>query len=748
VADIRGASSLARGPSAEIIRGPNPACVHRAEVAQCHVFAANTSERIPNSRIKMKQNHITRLAPTFLVAVLSLWPVFVALSSPLIAARAQAADDRKLSSLERTVDASIKPGDDFFAYANGSWLAATAIPAGKERWGARDEIHELTRQRVAKLLDDASAAPLGSPARKVADFRAAYMNEVAIEAMGLAPLKPMLNAIERIQDRAALTRLLAGEMRADVDPLNFGVYSSSNLLGLSVERSIHGEKNYVAFLLQGGLGLPDREKYLSDEASTQKLRTRYQEYIGRILSLAGFDRADQRAVAVMGLETAIARSQATADASANDHNADNLWTRADFARNAPGMDWSAFFDAAGLGKQESFVVWQPSAVQGVAALVASQPVETWKDYLRFHILDQNADVLPRAFAEQALAVQRSASNGQPQQSTRAQRALEATQSAMSEPLGKMYAERYFTGEQKARVRAIVANVTAALVRRVEAATWMSPGTKATALAKLKALYVGVGYPEQWQDYSDLAVDPADPVGNLRRVSERNYRRALGRIGQPIDRTEWLMAPQTPGAVLVFEQNAYDFAAALLQPPKFDETASDAATYGAIGAIIGHDVTHFVDLLGAQYDVEGRARRWWTPEDSVRFQTLAEPLVNQFSGYRPFPDSSVNGKLTETENIADLGGLAAAFDAYRLSLGSRIKEKGYVRQHDREFFIAFAQSWRAKIGEGAMRKQLASDHAPENYRVATVRNFDAWYDAFDVVRGQRLYLEPKARVRIW
>jgi predicted metalloendopeptidase len=319
---------------------------------------------------------------------------------------------------------------------------------------------------------------------------------------------------------------------------------------------------------------------------------------------------------------------------------------------------------------------------------------------------------------------------------------------MSEPLGKMYAERYFTVEQKARVRAIVTNVTAAFARRVEAATWMSPATKATALAKLKTLYVGVGYPEQWQDYSDLGVDPGDPVGNLRRVAERAYRRAVARIGQPIDRTEWLMAPQTPGAVLVFEQNAYDFAAALLQPPKFDETASDAATYGAIGAIIGHDITHFVDVLGAEYDIEGRAHRWWTAEDSVRFQALAEPLVNQFSAYRPFPDSSINGKLTETENIADLGGLVAAFDAYRRTLGSMIKDKGYVRQHDREFFIAFAQSWRAKIGDGAMRRQLASDHAPENYRVATVRNFDAWYDAFDVVRGQRLYLEPKARVRIW
>jgi putative endopeptidase len=687
----------------------------------------------------MQLKHMLRFVPTVLAAALSWWPVSVA--------RAQAADDRKASTLESTVDTSVKPGDDFFAYANGGWLKATKIPAGKVRWGARDEINELTRQRVAKLLDDARNAQPGSIARKVADFRAAYMDEAGIEATGLAPLKPLLEAIDRVQDKAALTRLLGSEVRADVDPMNYGVYNSSNLLGLSVEWSNHGEKNYVAFLLQGGLGLQDRERYLSAEPRMQEQRARYQTYIGRMLAVAGFDRADQRAEAVMGLETALARSHASAEASANAHNADNLWTRADFTREAPGMDWSVFFDAAGLGKQESFVAWQPSAVKGVAALVASQPLEMWKDYLRFHILDQNADVLPRVFAEQALAVHESAATGS-QQSTRAQRALDETQSSLSELLGRMYAERYFPAEQKARVRAIVANVTAAFVRRVEGAKWMSPPTKATALAKLKTLYVGVGYPEQWQDYSDLVVDPRDPLGNLRRAADRSYRRAVARIGQPIDRTEWLIAPQTAGAVLVFEQNAYDFSAALLQPPKFDPTASDAAAYGAIGAIIGHDVTHFVDVLGAQYDTEGRIRRWWTADDSARFQALAEPLVNQFSGYSPFPELKLDGRLTETENVADLGGLAAAFDAYRRTLGSRITDKSYVRQHDREFFIAFAQGWRANISESAMRKQIANDHAPENYRVSTVRNFDAWYDAFDVVKGQRLYLEPTARVRIW
>jgi putative endopeptidase len=659
-------------------------------------------------------------------------------------AGAQTSHEQTHSLVDDGVDATVRPGDDFFAYANGGWLKSTAMPVGKERWGARDEINGITRQRVAKLLDDARTAKGGSFARKVADFRDAYMNEAAIESLGLAGVKPLLDDIDRAQDRVALARIIGGETRADVDPLNFGVYNSGSLLGLSVERSTHGEKSYVAFLLQGGLGLADRDAYLSAEPAMQAVRTRYQQYIARMLELAGFGRGEDRAAAVMLLETSLAQTHATAEASANVQNADNIWQRTDFARKAPGMDWSAFFNAAGLNDQQSFVAWQPGAVKGLAALIASESLETWKDYFRFHTLDRFADVLPHRFAEQALAMH-GAENGS---MSRAQRSLDATQGAMSEALGRMYAERYFPAADKARVRSVVANVTAAFVRHVENATWMSPDTKAMALAKLKVLHVGIGYPDRWQDYSDLVVNSGDPLGNLRRVASRDYRRATARIGQPIDQTEWLIAPQTAGAILVFEQNAYDFSAALLQPPKFDAAASEAATYGAIGAIIGHDVTHFVDLLGAQYDLEGRARGWWTHEDSTRFQALAKPLVDQFSAYQALPDLSVNGALTETENVADLGGLTAAFDAYRLTLGNRSADTSYVRQQDREFFIGFAQGWRVTMSENGMRKQLAGDHAPENYRVATVRNFDAWYDAFDVRPGQRLYLAPSARVRIW
>jgi putative endopeptidase len=702
---------------------------------------------------------LSRLSAVWALALLALTPLAASFWAQGLAwglpgaAGAQPVNDLAPSVHESGVDAGVQPGDDFFAYANGEWLKATDIPAGKQRWDARSEIAETTRQRVVKLLADAGAAPAGSSERKVADFHAAYMNEAAIEAHGLLPLKPLFDRIGRVRDKAALTQLLGRGLRADADPLNAGVYHSSHVLGLAVQASIHGEKTHVAFLLQGGLGLPDREHYVGTEPRLQALRTQYQATIGRMLTLAGFDHGVQRAQAVLALETAIAQTHATREASADDRNADKVWTRADFARQAPGMDWSAFFAAAGLARQRDFGVWQPGAVQGVAALLASQPLQAWKDYLRFRAIHTHADVLPRAFAEQALALKDAAGAGASPPSARAQRALDATQSAMGNTLGRMYVERYFPAEQKARVQAIAANVIAAFSQRVEAVTWMSPATRALALAKLKTVSFGIGYPDQWHENGPedaaLVVNPADAAGNLQRIADRNYRQALARLGQPVDKTAWAIPAQRPGAVLLFHQNAYNFAAALLQPPKFDPAASDAANYGAIGAIVGHELSHFVDTLGAEYEADGRMHRWWTADDLSRYQSSTDALVKQFSGYQPFADLSVNGQLTLTENLADLGGLAAAFDAYRRTPGRNASDKGDVRQQDRQFFIGFARAWRSKSSEQAMRTQIANDgHAPERYRIATVRNIDAWYDAFDVQPGQRLYLEPKARVRIW
>ena len=632
-----------------------------------------------------------------------------------------------------------QPGDDFFAYANSAWLQATKIPDGAPRWTARSEINDLTRRQLDKLVDDTAGAPADSNARKVANFRAAYLDNDAIESDGVTPLAPTLGRINAISDRTALTRFLGSELRADVDPLNLGIYDSTHLLGLSVEPGLHGEANNVALLLQGGLGLGDRDRYLSTAADDQSQRTRYERYIGRMLALAGFDQAEQRAAGVMALEIAIARTHATSAASADEANASNLWTRADFARQAPGMDWSAFFAAAKLSKQQSFVVWQPGAVTGAAALVASQPLAAWLDYLRFHVIHAHVDVLPHAFADEALN----------QSGPREQRALTTTQQAMSGILGQLYAERHFPPQQKARVQAIAANVIAAFRQRVAAVTWLSPASKKQALAKLKTVYFGMGYPEKWQDYSDLKIDAADPIGNQQRLVDWNYERALARVGKPVDLTQWWISPQTAGAVLLFQQNAYNFSAALLQAPKFDATASDAMNYGAIGAIIGHEASHFVDTLGADYDASRRKLHWWTAEDMAGYEAATRPLVEQFSSYRPLPDMTIDGKRTLVENVADLGDLTAAFDAYRHTLGSKASDKQYVKQLDREFFIGFARAWRSKTRREALREQLTTDsHAPETFRIATVRNLDAWYEAFDVKPGQTLYLEPEARVRIW
>jgi predicted metalloendopeptidase len=638
-------------------------------------------------------------------------------------------------------------GDDFFAYANEAWLRDTRIPPGMDRWNARTEIDALVRRQLIALLDDAASAAPGTLARKVADFHAAFLDGNAIEARGNAPLTPLLDSIERVRDRAALTALLGRWLAADVDPLNWGDYRSAHPLGLAVEPGIHGESTNLAFLVQGGLGLPDREPYLGTAPGMQALRDRYVDYVGHQLALAGFDRAQRRARGVMALETAIARTHAPREVSANDRNADHRWTRADFARRAPGLDWSAFFTAAGLGERNEFIVWQPTAVTGLAALVASEPLAHWKDYLRFHVVHRHADVLPRAFAEQAVAFQQALTYAPPP--ARGARAVAATQAAMGEALGRIYVERHFPPERKAQVEAIVANVVAAFTARVERATWMSPETRARALGKLRTLYFGIGYPERWQDYDDLAVDAGDAFGNLRRAAARDYRRALARLGAPVDRRQWWIAPQAVGAVLVFQQNAYNFPAAFLQPPKFDPAASEASNYGAIGAIAGHEISHFVDLLGADWDAEGRYGRWWSAEDVARFEAEAGKLVHQVSGYTPFPDLAVSGERTRTESVADLGGLAAAFDAHRRALGARAADTAYVRQQDREFFIGFARGWRGVMTDAALRAYLAGDsHAPERYRIAIVRNLDAWYDAFGVMPGQRLYLEPAARVRIW
>ena len=622
--------------------------------------------------------------------------------------------------------APLMPGDDFDGYANSPWLQAAEIPAGRSRWNARDEIAALTQRQMTTLLEDAARAAPGTVARKAADYRAALTSDPQLQ--GLAPLRPRLARIDAVRDEAALTRLLGSWMLADVDPINLGVYDSAHWLGLSVEPGNHGEKTNVVFLTQGGLGLGSREPYL---ASDPARRDQYLQYLAKLLELAGFDRTHERAAAVLQFETALARTHATAESSAEERNADNLWTRADFARLAPGMDWSQFFAAAGLGSQKDFVAWQPDAIRGVAALVESQPLATWLDYLRLRTLDEYADVLPADFAAQ------SANLHGPR-----------AQDEVAGLVGQFYAERYFPAAQKARVNAIVRNVTAAFRRRVAATPWLVPQSRQAAVTKLDAVYFGIGYPEHWPNYSSLVVSPVDPVGNRLRLADWSRGQALARVGQPVDLASWWITPQTPGAVLMFNQNAYNFAAALLQPPKYDATASEAMNYGAIGAIVGHELSHFVDTLGADYDASGRKLHWWTAADLAGYQAATAPLVRQFSNYSTASGEHLDGQRMLVENVADLAGLSAAFDAYRQTLGSKVNDREFLRRQDREFFTGFARSWRSRYSDEGLQKQIATDHAPEKFRIATVRNLDAWYEAFDVKPGQKLYLDPEERVRVW
>jgi putative endopeptidase len=649
------------------------------------------------------------------------------------------------------MDRSVAPGDDFFRHANGTWLKTTEIPPDRPAFGAAGVLSELTTQRTAELIQQAALAKAaaGSVMQKIGDYYTATMDEAAIEAKGLGPLQPMLDRIAAIADRKELARALGATLRADVDALNNTNFYTDNLFGLWVEQDLNDPTRYVPFLLQGGLDMPDRAYYLDPSPRMSDIRARYQAHIGRVLELAKLGEAPARAGRIFDLERRIAEAHWTREDSADVKKANNLWTRKQFDTAAPGLDWQEYFAAARLGSQQEFAVWQPSAVTGISALVASQPLETWKDYLAFHALEHNAAVLPQAFGEERFAFHGTALAGIPKRRDRWKRAVDATNLALGEAVGQLYAERYFPAASKARVETMVRNIIAAFGRRIDALEWMTPATRAQAKEKLAVLKIGVGYPDRWRDYSSLEVVAGDAFGNAQRAELFEYRRNLAKLGQPVDRSEWVMTPQTVNAVNLPVMNAMNFPAAMLQPPYFDPARPLAMDYGAIGAVIGHEISHSFDDSGALFDARGRLQNWWTDEDRAHFEASSAQLIKQYDAYRPFPDLAVNGKLTLSENIADVAGLAAAYDAYRLSLEGRPAPVGAGLSGDQQFFLSFAQSWRQKVREKALRQRIVEDsHAPGEYRADTVRNLDAWYAAFDVKPGQALYLEPKDRVRVW
>jgi putative endopeptidase len=649
------------------------------------------------------------------------------------------------------IDRAVKPGDNFYQYANGEWLKKTEIPSDRASIGVFTALDVIANQNTRTLIEQATkanAAP-GTPKRKIADLFTSYMDETGIEAKGLTPLKPHLDAIEAIHDKRELAHALGETLRADVDALNNTNFHTANLFGLWVAPGFNDSEHYMAYLMQGGLQLPSSDYYLADSEQMRTLRAQYQTHISNLLKLAGFNDTDARASRVVELEHAIAEKHLSLAENEDIHKANNSWTQADFAAKAPGLDWPEYFRGAGLSGQANFIVWQPTAFTGESALVAAVPLDAWKDWLAFHTIESYAGVLPKAFDEERFAFFGKALSGTPQQRPRWQRAVGIVNGFLGDDVGRLYAAQYFPPEAKAQAQAMVANIIAAFRKRIDALSWMDPTTKAEAQAKLNTLYVGIGYPESWHDYSGYEVKADDLFGNVWRGVLFDYHWETSRLGKPVDRKEWSMTPQTVNAVNLPLQNALNFPAAILQPPFYDPKAPAASNYGAIGSVIGHEISHTFDTEGSSFDSKGAVRNWWTSADLAHFEKATAALAAQYDTYKPFPDLALNGKQTLAENIADVAGIAAAYDGYRASLAGKAAPEQDGFTGDQQFFIAFGQNWASKTRDAALRQQVLTDpHAPGEYRAETVRNIDAWYSAFNVKTGESLYLAPPDRVRIW
>ena len=638
------------------------------------------------------------------------------------------------------MDRSIKPGDDFYRYANGGWLKTAAIPAGQQSFDTRAILAGKTSQRVRDLIQDAAATPSvrGSIAQKVGDYYAGFMDQNNIEAKGLTPLADEMAMISAITNKASLSAYLGTTLNSEVDGLTA---NADHIFGVWVNQSFTDSNHYVFHLLQGGLGMPDRDSYIDASPKMSAFRAQYQAHIAAILKLAGLADSETRAARILAFETKMAQTQAPDADAADVFKQNNPWKRADFGAKAPGMDWDAYFKSAGVAGQSEFIVWQPSAVTGTSALVKSEDIELWKDYLKFHLIAHYAGVLPKAVAAILSDTQPTPDRGQD--------AIAATNAALGQAVGQLYTKRYFPPEAKARAQAMVADLITAYRARISKLTWMSPQTKEKALVKLATLRIGLGYPDTWIDYSTLNIVRDDAFGNMRRAEAFNRAYNLAKLKRPADPDEWRIDPQIVGAVILFTPNTETFSAGLLQPPYFDFQGDAASNYGSAGAGIAHEISHSFDELGNIYDAQGRLAMWWTADDVSRYHAAAAKLAAQLDTYCPLSDLCVNGKQVLSESIADLAGLWTAHDAYVLSLKGKTDVVTGGLSGEQRFFLAFAQRWRKLQSETALRRQIATDtHPPGEYRSDTVRNVEAWYKAYDIAPGDKLYLKPEDRVGIW
>ena len=638
------------------------------------------------------------------------------------------------------MDSSVKPGDDFFEYVNGSWLKRTEIPADRTFAGIDSVLNDKIDSDVRAIVEDLARNPQssGRVGQQVGDMYASWMDVDAVEKAGTAPLEPYLKKIAAVKTRGELVDLFGSPEYES--PISIGIYPD-----------FKDPTHYMVYANQGGLGLPNRDYYLLKEDKYVAYRKAYRDYIVTIEKLAGIQDAEAKADRIIALETEIAKIHWTEEQSRDVEAIYNPKTRAQLAAFAPQLDWNRMLAKLGLAKHPIIVVAQPSAIQAEAKLFASVPLQTWKDWSAFHLVSSNAQFLPRAFDDAQFNFYSKTLHDVQTQRDRWKRGVDLVDGTLGEALGKVYVDRHYPAESDRQMHELIGNILAALKEKIQNSSWMDAPTREQALAKLATFDPRTGHPVKYIDYSSLEVKRGDLFGNAMRSDDFEWNLLLSRLPKPVDRTLWDMLPQTNNAYYDPTQNQITFPAAILQPPYFDPNADPASNYGSIGATIGHEIGHGFDDQGRKFDAKGQLRDWWTADAARLYTTQASKLVAQYNGYEPIPGVHIKGQLTLGENLGDLGGLEVAYSAY----------KRFVAQHgeppvidgltgDQRFFIAYGYSWETKQREGALRAQLlTNEHSPAKYRVnGVVRNFDPWYKAFNVQPGDKLYLPPEQRVHVW
>ncbi|MGQ0740957.1 MAG: M13 family metallopeptidase [Alphaproteobacteria bacterium] len=642
------------------------------------------------------------------------------------------------------MDTSVKPGNDFFRYANGKWHADAVVPPERSTIGSFTYLRIRSEERLTGILQELRAKEgLDPEAVKVRDLYRSFVDTARIEELGLSPAKADLDMIAGLRTHGDVARVMGSV------PIG-----TESIFAAFIAVDSKNPDAYSMYLTQSGLGLPDRDYYLIGEKGAVAVREAYRSFIERMLRLAEIPDARRKAERVFALETDIAKIHWPAAERRNADRTYNPMQLADITALAPEFDWRAFVSETGIGElpggKRTLIVREQTAFPALARLFRETPVAVWRDYLTFHYLRTHADFLPRRFDDANFDFYGKVVLGNEVQLERDKRGAHFVDAMMGEASGKLYVARYFPPAAKAKAQALVDNLMATYVERIKTRDWMTPPTKSKALEKVARMRVKIGYPDTWRDYSLYEVDAGDLFGNAVRGQVFEWRRRLARLDQPVDRNEWGMTPPTVNAYFNARGNEIVFPAAILQPPFFDPNADDAVNYGGIGGVIGHEISHGFDDQGSKFDASGVLQNWWTPEDRRNFEAKTEVLVTQFDEYEPLPGLRVNGKLTLGENIGDLSGLTIAHAAYRRSLRGRRAPVVDGFSSDQRVFLGWAQVWREKAREGYLRQRVLSNpHSPAEFRVTgTVRNVDAWYDAFGVTEGNQYFLPPAQRVHLW